>query len=109
MDKNQYIRDKIDLCLDPYENDLNKVKFKIPLIFVNQKTMKCNKEILSDNFHDLFIETPNKMVNPSYKYLKRLKQILCLENDLEKDEGNRKSLLSILDSDNTNYVITDDT
>ena len=71
--------------------------------------MKCNIEILSDSFHDLVIETPNTMVNPSYKYLKRLKQILCLENDLEKDEGNRKSLLSILDSDNTNYVITDDT
>ena len=109
MDKKQYIKDKIDLSLDPYENDLNKVKFKIPLIFVDQKTMKCNIEILSDNFHDLVIETPNKIVNPSYKYLKRLKQILYLENDLEKDEGNKKSLLSILDSDNINYVITEDT
>ena len=73
MDKKQYIKNKIDLSLDPYENDLNKVKFKIPLIFVDQKTMKCNIEILSDNFHDLVIETPNKIVNPSYKYLKRLK------------------------------------
>jgi len=62
-----------------------------------------------NNFHDLVIETPNKMVNLSYKYLKRLKQILFLENDLEKDKENKKSLLSILDSDNINYVITEDT
>ena len=109
MDKKQYIKDKIDLCLEPYENDLNKVKFKVPLIFVDKKTMKLNIEIFSDNFNESVIETSNKMINSSYKYLKRLKQILYLENDLEKDEGNRKSLLSILDSDNLNYVITEDT
>ena len=107
MDKKQYIKDKIDLCLDPYVNDLNKVKFKIPLIFVDIKTMIYNIEMFSDNIHEL--ETANQVINPSYEYLKRLKQILYLKNDLEKDEGNRKSLLSILDSDNTNYVITDDT
>jgi len=71
--------------------------------------MKLNIEIFSDNLNELVIEPSNKMINSSYKYLKRLKQILYLENDLEKDEGNRKSLLSILDSDNLNYVITEDT
>ena len=48
------------------------------------------------------------MINPSYIYLKKLKQIFYLPNDLEKDEGDKKSLLSILDSDNINYVITED-
>ena len=69
--------------------------------------MIYNIEMFSDNIHEL--ETANQVINPSYEYLKRLKQILYLKNDLEKDEGNRKSLLSILDSDNTNYIITDDT
>ena len=32
-----------------------------------------------------------------------------MKNNLEKDEGNRKLLLSLLDSDNINYVITEDT
>jgi len=109
MDKKQYIKDKIDLCFEPNENDLNKVKFKVLLIFVDKKAMKLNIEIFSDNLNELVIEPSNKMINSSYKYLKRLKQILYLENDLEKDEGNRKSLLSILDSDNLNYVITEDT
>ena len=48
------------------------------------------------------------MKNPSYKYLKRLKQILYLPNDLEKDINDKKSLLSILDLGTDNYVIIDD-
>ena len=71
------------------------------------------------------------MINPSYKYLKRLKDILNLPNELENDIGNNKSLLSILEkkigngktlekdkdnkkslekdkSDKFNYVITED-
>ena len=41
MDKKQQIKDKIDLCLDAYENDLNSLKFKTPLIFIDEKTKKC--------------------------------------------------------------------
>jgi midasin (ATPase involved in ribosome maturation) len=47
-------------------------------------------------------------VNHSYKYLKRLKQILHLENDLIINEPGKKSLISILDQDQINYVITED-
>ena len=35
--------------------------------------MKCKLEELSDNFEGLVIETSNQVINPSYKYLKRLK------------------------------------
>ena len=43
IDKKQQIKDKIDLCLDAYNNDLNK-KFETSLIFIENKTMKCKLE-----------------------------------------------------------------
>jgi len=70
--------------------------------------IRGDPKAVSENFHKLVIEAANQLVNPSYKFLKRLKQILQLENDLEKDEGDKKSLLSILDQDKNNYVITED-
>jgi len=48
MNKKQQIKDKIDLCLGAYENDLNNVKFKTPLIFIDKETEKCKFEILPD-------------------------------------------------------------
>ena len=39
------------------------------------------------------------------KYLKRLKKILNLDNDVENEKGDKKSLISLL---NDNYVITED-
>ena len=75
----------------------------------NRGNDKENQEdIVSKNFHRLVIESANQVLNPSYKYLKKLKHILDLKNDVIKDEGDKKSLLSILDQDNINYVITDD-
>ena len=51
----------------------------------------------------------NQVINPSYKYLARLKNILNLKNDLKEDVGDKKSLLSILNIGIIdNYVITDD-
>ena len=70
--------------------------------------IRGDSKAVSENFHKLVIEAANQLVNPSYKFLERLKQILHLENDLEKDEGDKKSLLSILDQDKNNYVITED-
>ena len=46
MDKNNVIKDKIDLCLDAYENDLKNIKFNSPLIFIDKKTKKFKFEIL---------------------------------------------------------------
>ena len=42
----------------------------------------------------------------SKDYLRRMKEILNIPNKVSKDDGNLKSLLSIIDKDN--YVITDD-
>ena len=42
----------------------------------------------------------------SKEYLRRMKEILNIKNKVGKDDGNLKSLLSIIEKDN--YVITDD-
>ena len=69
---------------------------------------KKKAEVVSRNFLRFVFEAANQVVNPSYKYLKRLKQILHLENDLIINEPGKKSLISILDQDQINYVITED-
>ena len=70
--------------------------------------VKHNEEAIIDNFKKLVMKKSNHIINPSYKYLKRLKQILYIPNDLEKDIDGKKSLLSILDEGTDNYVITED-
>jgi len=68
-----------------------------------------DQEAVSQNFKRLVIRATNQVLNISYKYLTRLKDILNLENDLTEDIGNKKSLLSILNIGSiNNYVITDD-
>jgi hypothetical protein len=67
-----------------------------------------SKDVVSENFYNLIIEAANEVVNSSYKYLKRLKQMLDLPNEVDKDVEDKKSLLSILNLDTENYVITDD-
>ena len=77
-------------------------------IFEFQRDEK-NQEVISKNFKKLVIQAANQAINPSYKYLKRLKQILYLPNDIEDDKDGFKSLLSILKEGSTdNYVITED-
>ena len=64
MDKKQQITDKIDLCLNAYENDLNNVKFKTPLIFIDEKTKQCKLEILPDISEEENQDTKiNKILN----------------------------------------------
>jgi len=68
-----------------------------------------SSEAVSENFKKLVTKAANQVINPSYKYLKRLKDILYLPNDLEEDIEDKKSLLSILEKGSTsNYVITED-
>jgi len=50
---NQPIKDKFDLCLDAYENDLGKLQFKTPLIFIDKNTKKFNLEILPEINDDI--------------------------------------------------------
>ena len=69
---------------------------------------KGEKDPVSEMFHNLVIEAANQVVNPSFKFLKRLKNILNLPNEVDKTEGNLKSLISILNIGSDNYVITED-
>ncbi len=64
-----------------------------------------NQEVVSNNFNKLVMKAAENVINPSYKYLKRLKKILDLDNDVENQKGDKKSLISLL---NDNYVITED-
>ena len=69
---------------------------------------KGEKDPVSEMFHSLVIEAANQVVEPSYKFLKRLKNILNLPNEVDKTQGNLKSLISILNINSDNYVITED-
>ena len=68
-----------------------------------------NEKAVSENFNKFVLQAADQTINPSYKYLKRLKKILYLPNDIEKKIDDKKSLLSILEEGSTdNYVITED-
>jgi len=81
-----------------------------------------NREKVSEDFYKLVIEAINEVASPTFFYLKRLKQLLNLPNEVDKDVGDKKSLISILDlptttnqdkikskdKKNDRYVITDD-
>ena len=96
MDKE---KDSIDKLEVEYDNDLKR-DFPIPLIFTNKEKMIYEK---------LFISKDESNKNKSSReYLQRIKEILDLPNDVEKDEGKLKSLLSIIEEKNNNYVITND-
>ena len=52
MNKKEHIKDKIDLCLDAYENDLKEVNCRTQLIFIDKNTKKCKFEILTDEISE---------------------------------------------------------
>jgi len=103
-------KDYIDKLSEIYDNDLKGMEFPDPLIFIIKEKMVYDK---------LYIPTKDsnknkdsrKYVN-SNDYLKRIKEILNLPNDVEKEvekDGKKlKSLLSIIEEKNNNYVITID-
>ena len=89
-DKNYY-----QLLSEAYDNDFNNITFDKPLIFINKEKNIYKNIILNKNY------------NEEHKsYLQILKEILNLPNEVEKKEGNLKSLISIIEDDN--YVITSD-
>ena len=93
----------IDKLSEVYDNDLDNMKFSSPLIFIIKEKMKIDK---------LTIPTKNSKEYNSIDYLIRLKKLLNLPNEVEKDveknEVKYKSLLSIIEEENNNYVITND-
>ena len=66
------------------------------------------RDYIEEEYYNLVLKPVNEVVNSSYKYLKRLKQILNLPNNIKKDKGDKKSLLSILDFRSVNYVIDEE-
>ena len=60
VDKKKQQKNKIDLCLDAYENDLSKVEFKTPLIFIDNKTKKCRFEKLPNISKEINLEMNNE-------------------------------------------------
>ena len=100
---------KIKEIYEDYKNN-NNIKDNGQFIeiydFIREKD---NQKAISENYNRLVMRAANQVINPSYKYLARLKNILNLKNDLKEDVGDKKSLLSILNSGSIdNYVITDD-
>ena len=95
-DDNNKKKDYINLLSKYYEDDLKNTKYEIPLIFIIEKEEKLL-------YKKIEIEGQNKKSND---YLEQIKEALNLPNAVEKDIGDNKSLLSILNSDN--YVITSD-
>ena len=55
-----------------------------------------------------FSEISSNKYKNSKDFLQKIREILYIPNDVEKDIGNYKSLLSILDKETNNYVITND-
>jgi hypothetical protein len=99
IDKNSN-KDYIDELSEKYENDLKKMKFKSPLIFIIKEKM------IFDEFY-VPTKTTNEYENPG-AYLKRMKELLNIPNEVDKDIGELKSLLSIIGQEGNNYVITND-
>ena len=99
IDKNSN-KDYIDELSEKYENDLKKMKFKSPLIFIIKEKM------IFDEFY-VPTKTTNEYKN-SGAYLKRMKELLNIPNEVDKDIGKLKSLLSIIGQEGNNYVITND-
>ena len=93
-------KDYIDLLSNAYENDLDGKIFDIPLIFINEEKMVC----VSLKIGDIIKNKSNSLKD----YLKWMKKMLYIANDVEKEENGLKSLLSILNYKTDNYVITND-
>ena len=90
-----------------------KIKKNDPFIEIYE----FNRNKVSEDFYNLVMEATTEVVDSTYFYLKQLKDMLSLPNDIEKDiekdikkkdKEVLKSLLSILSLDTDPYVITDD-
>ena len=99
IDKNSD-KDYIDELSEKYENDLKKMEFKSPLIFIIKEKME---------FDEFYVPTKTtKEYKNAGAYLKRMKELLNIPNEVDKDIGELKSLLSIIGQEGNNYVITND-
>ena len=99
-DKNSINMTTIDKLSKAYKDDLSRMIFDTPLIFLNYETKIVHKLLL-----------PGKDTNDyksSKDYLLKIKTILDIPNEVDKNVGELKSLQSILEEKDKNYVITID-
>ena len=92
--------DYVDLLSICYENDLRNTRYDIPLTFIIKEKMIYDKLIIPEI-------TDNRYTSPK-DYLLRLKQVFNIQNEVETEKGDLRSLLSILSYKSDNYVITND-
>jgi len=98
--RNDINNDYIDKLSKAYNDDLSKMSFDVPLIFLNPEKTKI---------HCFKIPGKNsEKYNNSKDYLAEFKNILDLPNEIDSDIGEKRSLTSILEEKNENYVITND-
>ena len=93
-------KDYLDLLSDAYCNDLLEMEFLSPIRLTTNEKMKSDKSYtpIKDSFE----------YKDSKEYLRIIKEIFNLPNEVEEDIGKYKSLLSIIEEKNNNYVITID-
>ena len=93
------IKDYIFKLFEAYYSDLSRNNFDFPL-FLNGRKIEFNKFNIP--------ELDSKECENTKYYLKKIKEIFNLPNEVEKDKGNLRSLLSIFKENDTNLVITKD-
>ena len=91
-------KDYISKLTEIYDNDLKNMSFPSPLIFIIKEKMLYDEFYVPDKNSNLY--------KSSEDYLSRIKELLNLPNEVDKDIGDKKSLLSIIKENN--YVITND-
>ena len=98
-DKNS--KDYIDILSETYNNDLNNSDFYDPLIFILKNEKLYYELQLPTRYFSQYKNIPND-------YLLGIKAILNLPNEVDRDVGDKKSLLSIINEKNNSYVMTND-
>ena len=88
----------IDIFKEIFQEGFSNIKFAYPLYFIIKEKKK---------FFKLFFPE-NKKYGNSKEYLTKIKEVLDLPNEIEKDKEYLKSLISILETEDNKYVITDD-
>ena len=100
FDNVEQMQDKNNYYFDIYEKELK------PQIFDNPFLFSIIEKILIENINKS--EKESTRYNYSKFYLKIMKEIFEIDNEIEVEKNDKKSLLSILEYKTQNYIITND-
>ena len=90
----------IDELKEEYEYNLKNENSYCPLLFAEKEKIAIDKLY--------FNEINSENCKNTYDYLKKLKDLFNLKNEVDKDNGELRSLSSILKDNGFNYLITKD-